>query len=173
LGLGCPVVVAQCRTLRGAQLPGTTGRVRLPGDSGQCVWGDDPRNVRCRRVHRLDADLLYRRFRIWSRSRASRVSGGQESVLGAGHRDTNVVLATPTVNGKSLVAGCRTLLRDGRPGCAGRSNGDIKALAQRVSSSPWTALFGSDNVGMVKGRPPSVNVATTPDPVCCARGDPL
>ena len=111
----------------------------------------------------VSADALYDAFIAWAAEHGLTLYPHQEEAAIELFASNNVVLATPTGSGKSMVAiaahfaalaadeRARTTRRRSRRSC-------------RRSSSPLCAIFGAENVGMLTGDA-SVN-ADAPI-ICC------
>jgi len=115
-----------------------------------------------------DPDVLFDGFAAWAESNGTPLYPAQEEALLELVSGANVVLATPTGSGKSLVAtGAQYVALAGAAAGSGRSyyTAPIKAL---VSEKFFTlcGVFGAENVGMLTGDA-AVN-AHAPIIVCTA-----
>ncbi len=116
-------------------------------------------------VDPLDEDALYERFTEWAQASGITLYPAQDEALMELVAGANVVLATPTGSGKSLVAIAAHYIAF----CQGRRTfytAPIKALV----SEKFFALcevFGADNVGMMTG-----DAAVNADaPIVCATAE--
>ena len=114
-----------------------------------------------------DADGLYDTFTGWAADRGLELYAAQSEALIELVTGANVILATPTGSGKSLVAtgALFTALADGR-----RSfyTAPIKALVSEKFFA-LCAVFGSEKVGMMTG-----DAAVNPDaPILCCTAEVL
>jgi superfamily II RNA helicase len=122
---------------------------------------DDPSNLSALRAKGADPDELFASFAAWAEASGTTLYPAQEEALIELVSGANVVLATPTGSGKSLVAiGAlyAALAADRRS----YYTAPIKALV----SEKFFALcdvFGAANVGMLTGDA-SVSVTTTSSP---------
>jgi superfamily II RNA helicase len=110
---------------------------------------DDPGNLSALRALSTDPDALFTEFAAWAEANGTVLYPAQEEALIELVSGANVVLATPTGSGKSLVA---TGALYAMLGTGGRSyyTAPIKALV----SEKFFALcevFGAVNVGMLTG----------------------
>ena len=110
---------------------------------------DDPRDLSALRAAGADADELFSAFAEWAEVNGTPLYPAQEEALIELVSGANVILATPTGSGKSLVAtGAQYVSL-----AAGRRSyytAPIKALV----SEKFFALcdvFGAENVGMLTG----------------------
>ena len=113
----------------------------------------------------LDEDLLYERFLEWTESRGLSLYPAQDEAVLEIVSGSNVILATPTGSGKSMVAiGAHfAALAQGK-----RSfyTAPIKALVSEKFFA-LCEIFGADNVGMMTG-----DAAVNPSaPIVCATAE--
>ena len=112
-----------------------------------------------------DADALYESFGVWAAEQGTPLYPAQDEALMELASDSNVILATPTGSGKSLVAVGAHLFALAR-GQRTYYTAPIKALV----SEKFFALcdvFGADRVGMVTGDA-AVNAEA---PIICATAE--
>lgn len=112
-----------------------------------------------------DADALYESFGAWAAEQGTPLYPAQDEALMELASDSNVILATPTGSGKSLVAVGAHLFALAR-GQRSYYTAPIKALV----SEKFFALcnvFGADRVGMVTGDA-AVNAEA---PIICATAE--
>ncbi|MGV1089391.1 MAG: DEAD/DEAH box helicase, partial [Mycobacterium sp.] len=110
---------------------------------------DDPADLSALRAKAADADELFASFAAWAEARGTALYPAQEEALIELLSGANVILATPTGSGKSLVA---TGAQYAALAAGQRSyyTAPIKALV----SEKFFALcdiFGAANVGMLTG----------------------
>ncbi|GAB2635135.1 DEAD/DEAH box helicase [Nocardia goodfellowii] len=112
-----------------------------------------------------DADALYESFALWAAEQGTPLYPAQDEAIMELASGSNVILATPTGSGKSLVAVGAHLFALTR-GLRTYYTAPIKALV----SEKFFALcevFGADKVGMVTG-----DAAVNPDaPIICATAE--
>ncbi|MFD3703084.1 DEAD/DEAH box helicase [Nocardia sp. NPDC058658] len=112
-----------------------------------------------------DADALYESFALWAAERGTTLYPAQDEALMELASGSNVILATPTGSGKSLVAVGAHLFAMAN-GQRSYYTAPIKALV----SEKFFALcdvFGAENVGMVTG-----DAAVNADaPIICATAE--
>ncbi|WP_091327117.1 DEAD/DEAH box helicase [Geodermatophilus ruber] len=110
---------------------------------------DDPRDLTALRAGGADPDELFTAFAAWAESNGTTLYPAQEDALIELVSGANVVLATPTGSGKSLVAtGAQYAAL-----AAGRRSyytAPIKALVSEKFFA-LCAVFGAANVGMLTG----------------------
>src|SRR3982751_5192166 len=110
---------------------------------------DDPSDLSALRAKGDDADELFARFAEWAESSGTTLYPAQEEALIELVSGANVVLATPTGSGKSLVA---TGAQYAALAAGGRSfyTAPIKALVSEKFFA-LCGVFGAENVGMLTG----------------------
>src|SRR6476620_12221169 len=123
---------------------------------------DDPGDLSALRAKGSDADELFASFASWAEAQGTTLYPAQEEALIELVSGANVVLATPTGSGKSLVA-IGALYAALAAGAASYYTAPIKALV----SEKFFALcdvFGATNVGMLTG-----DARVNPDAaiICC------
>ena len=123
---------------------------------------DDPSDLSALRARGADPDELFTSFAAWAQAQGTVLYPHQEEALIELVSGANVVLATPTGSGKSLVAtGAQyAALASGR-----RSwyTAPIKALVSEKFFA-LCGVFGAENVGMLTG-----DASVNPDApiICC------
>ena len=110
---------------------------------------DDPGDLSALRLHGDDPDALFERFAAWAQAGGTALYPAQQEALIELVSGANVILATPTGSGKSLVAtgAVYAALAAGR-----RSyyTAPVKALVSEKFFALCT-VFGAVNVGMLTG----------------------
>src|ERR671932_1681498 len=123
---------------------------------------DDPSDLSALRARGADPDELFTSFAAWAQAQGTALYPHQEEALIELVSGANVVLATPTGSGKSLVAtGAQyAALAEGR-----RSwyTAPIKALVSEKFFA-LCAVFGAENVGMLTG---DASVNSGAPIICC------
>src|ERR1700755_1768512 len=110
---------------------------------------DDPSDLSALRGKGADADVLFATFAAWAEANGTTLYPAQEEALIELVSGANVILATPTGSGKSLVA-TGALYAALAAGRRSYYTAPIKALV----SEKFFALcdvFGATNVGMLTG----------------------
>ena len=110
---------------------------------------DDPTDLSALRAHGGDADELFASFAAWAQSCGTPLYPAQEEALIELLGGANVILATPTGSGKSLVA---TGAQYAALAAGARSyyTAPIKALVSEKFFA-LCGVFGAGNVGMLTG----------------------
>ncbi|GGK41385.1 DEAD/DEAH box helicase [Nocardia camponoti] len=112
-----------------------------------------------------DADALYESFAAWASEQGTTLYPAQDEALMELASGANVILATPTGSGKSLVAVGAHLFAMAN-GQRSYYTAPIKALVSEKFFA-LCELFGAENVGMVTG-----DAAVNPDaPIICATAE--
>ncbi|WP_024796824.1 DEAD/DEAH box helicase [Tomitella biformata] len=113
----------------------------------------------------LDEDLLYERFLEWTESRGLSLYPAQDEAVLEIVAGSNVILATPTGSGKSMVAiGAHFVAM--AQGKRSFYTAPIKALVSEKFFA-LCEIFGADNVGMMTG-----DAAVNPTaPIVCATAE--
>jgi superfamily II RNA helicase len=96
-----------------------------------------------------DADALYSRFVEWTESRGLALYEAQDEAIMELAAGANVILATPTGSGKSLVATAAHFQAMAR-GERSYYTAPIKALVSEKFFA-LCEIFGAENVGMITG----------------------
>src|SRR5215208_2521370 len=123
---------------------------------------DDPGDLSALRAKGADADDLFASFAAWAEAGGTVLYPAQEEALIELVSGSNVILATPTGSGKSLVAAGAHFAAL----AAGRRSfytAPIKALVSEKFFD-LCAVFGTENVGMMTG---DAAVNPTAPIVCC------
>ncbi|WP_444543716.1 DEAD/DEAH box helicase [Nocardia paucivorans] len=112
-----------------------------------------------------DAEALYESFGVWAADQGTPLYPAQDEALLELASDSNVILATPTGSGKSLVAVGAHLFALTR-GLRSYYTAPIKALVSEKFFA-LCELFGAERVGMVTG-----DAAVNPEaPIICATAE--
>src|SRR3954466_15651293 len=109
-----------------------------------------------------DADVLFETFEAWAGDAGLRLYPAQEEALMEVVTGSNVILATPTGSGKSLVAAGAHFAALARNECSFYT-APIKALVSEKFFD-LCEQFGTENVGMMTG---DASVNPSAPIVCC------